>query len=125
MVRIVYVEDNEDNVFMLQTRLELTNEFQLSIAANGRDGLALIGRERPDLVLMDLNLPDIDGLEATRRLRADPVTAAIPIIALSAHAMSEDREKALHAGCNDFETKPVDFARLVGKMKALLGRSTK
>jgi CheY-like chemotaxis protein len=120
MIRIVYVEDNDDNVFMLQTRLELTEGYEVLVAANGHDGLALIARERPDLVLMDLNLPDIDGWEATRRLKADPATAKIPVIALTAHAMSGDREKALAAGCDEFDTKPVDFERLLQKMRALL-----
>jgi CheY-like chemotaxis protein len=120
MTRIVYVEDNDDNVFMLQTRLELTEGYQVLVAANGNEGLALVARERPDLVLMDLNLPDIDGWEVTRRLKADPGTADIPIIALTAHAMSGDREKALAAGCDEFDTKPVDFERLLQKMKTLL-----
>ncbi|MGH6913061.1 MAG: response regulator [Geminicoccales bacterium] len=120
MTRIVYVEDNDDNVFMLQIRLELTESYQVLVAVNGHDGLALIAAERPDLVLMDLNLPDIDGWEVTRRLKADPATADIPIIALTAHAMSGDREKALAAGCDEFDTKPVDFDRLLRKMRVLL-----
>jgi CheY-like chemotaxis protein len=120
MTRIVYVEDNDDNVFMLQTRLELAEGYQVLVAANGSEGLALVARERPDLVLMDLNLPDIDGWEVTRRLKADPGTADIPVIALTAHAMSGDREKALAAGCDEFDTMPVDFDRLLQKMKTLL-----
>ncbi len=123
MTRIVYVEDNDDNVFMLQTRLELSEGYQVLVAANGNEGLALVAKERPDLVLMDLNLPDIDGWEVTRRLKADPVTADIPVIALTAHAMSGDREKALAAGCDEFDTKPVDFERLLQKMRSLLNRS--
>jgi CheY-like chemotaxis protein len=123
MTRIVYVEDNDDNVFMLQTRLELTEGYQVLVAANGSEGLALVERERPDLVLMDLNLPDIDGWEVTRRLKADPGTADIPVIALTAHAMSGDREKALAAGCDEFDTKPVNFERLLQKMKSLLNGS--
>jgi two-component system, cell cycle response regulator DivK len=121
MPRIVYVEDNDDNVFMLQTRLELTEGYEVLIAVNGKDGLALIAKERPDLVLMDLNLPDIDGWEVTRRLKADPATATIPVIALTAHAMAGDREKALATGCDEFDTKPIDFGRLLQKMDALLG----
>jgi CheY-like chemotaxis protein len=123
MIRIVYVEDNDDNVFMLQTRLELTEGYQVLVAANGNEGLALVSRERPNLVLMDLNLPDVDGWEVTRRLKADPETADIPVIALTAHAMSGDREKALAAGCDEFDTKPVNFERLLQKMRSLLNRS--
>jgi CheY-like chemotaxis protein len=123
MTRIVYVEDNDDNVFMLQTRLELTEGYQVLVAPNGNEGLALVAKERPDLVLMDLNLPDIDGWEVTRRLKADPGTAGIPVIALTAHAMSGDREKALAAGCDEFDTKPVNFERLLQKMKSLLDDS--
>jgi len=121
--RIVYVEDNEDNVFMLQTWFELIGDFEILVAVNGNDGLAMVANERPDLVLMDLNLPDIDGWEVTRRLKADPSTAGIPVIALTAHAMSGDREKALAAGCDEFDTKPVDFDRLLQKVNALLGGS--
>ncbi len=120
MRRIVYVEDNDDNAFMLRTRLELDGEFEVLVAVNGNDGLAKIAVERPDLVLMDLNLPDIDGWEVTRRLKSDPATASIPVIALTAHAMSGDREKALAAGCDEFDTKPVDFDRLLKKMSTLL-----
>ncbi len=123
MRRIVYVEDNEDNVFMLQTRFELIGDFEVLVAVNGNDGLAMVANERPDLVLMDLNLPDVDGWEVTRRLKADPSTAGIPVIALTAHAMYGDREKALAAGCDEFDTKPVDFDRLLQKIGALLGGS--
>jgi CheY-like chemotaxis protein len=93
MTRIVHVEDNDDDVFMLQTRLELTEGYQVLVAATGSEGLALVAKERPDLVLMDLNLPDFDGWEVTRRLKADPGTADIPVVALTAHAMSGDRER--------------------------------
>ncbi len=123
MRRIVYVEDNEDNAFMLQTRFELIGDFEILVAVNGNDGLAMVANERPDLVLMDLNLPDIDGWEVTRRLKADPSTAGIPVIALTAYAMAGDREKALAAGCDEFDTKPVDFDRLLQKVNALLGGS--
>ncbi len=123
MRRIVYVEDNEDNVFMLQTWFELIGDFEVLVAVNGNDGLAMVANERPDLVLMDLNLPDIDGWEVTRRLKADPSTAGIPVIALTAYAMAGDREKALAAGCDEFDTKPVDFDRLLQKVNALLGGS--
>ena len=124
MRRIVYVEDNEDNAFMLQTRFELIGDFEILVAVNGNDGLAMVANERPDLVLMDLNLPDIDGWEVTRRLKSDPSTASVPVIALTAYAMSGDREKALAAGCDEFDTKPVDFDRLLQKVNALLGGST-
>ncbi len=124
MRRIVYVEDNDDNAFMIQTRLELMGEYEVLVAINGSDGLAMVANELPDLVLMDLNLPDIDGWEVTRRLKADPSTVSIPVIALTAHAMAGDREKALAAGCDDFDTKPVDFDRLLQKVNVLLGGST-
>ncbi len=123
MRRIVYVEDNDDNAFMLQTRLELMGEYEVLVAINGSDGLAMVANELPDLVLMDLNLPDIDGWEVTRRLKADPSTVSIPVIALTAHAMAGDREKALAAGCDEFDTKPVEFGRLLQKVNALLGGS--
>lgn len=123
MSRIVYVEDNDDNVFMLQTRLELAGGYEVLIAVNGEEGLALVASEKPNLVLMDLNLPDVDGWEVTRRLKADPVTADIPIIALTAHAMSGDRENALAAGCDEFDTKPIDFERLIRKINSLLSDS--
>jgi CheY-like chemotaxis protein len=122
--RIVYVEDNEDNAFLLQTRLELEGDFEVLVAVDGNDGLEMVGNERPDVVLMDLNLPDISGWEVTRRLKADPATAAIPVIALTAHAMSGDREKALAAGCDEFDTKPIDFDRLLRKIDALLDNPT-
>ncbi|MCG6876058.1 MAG: response regulator [Betaproteobacteria bacterium] len=120
MPRILYVEDNEDNVYMLKMRLELEDEFDVLVAGNGADGVARAGAERPDLILMDLNLPVIDGWEATRRIKADAQTREIPIIALTAHAMAGDREKALAAGCNDFDTKPIDLERLLGKIRTVL-----
>ncbi|MGI9353931.1 MAG: response regulator, partial [Rhizobiaceae bacterium] len=113
MKKILYVEDNEDNVFMLQMRLELEGGYELSIAANGTDGLSMAKAQKPDLILMDVNLPDIDGLEVTRRIKAYPEIAHIPVIALTSNAMSGDREKALAAGCDGFDTKPVDFDRLL------------
>jgi two-component system, cell cycle response regulator DivK len=123
MKRIVYVEDNDDNAFMLQARLELEGGYEVLVAVNGTDGLAMVANKKPDLVLMDLNLPDIDGWEVARRLKADPATAQIAIIALTAHAMSGDRETALASGCDEFDTKPVDLGRLLQKMTALLDRS--
>jgi two-component system, cell cycle response regulator DivK len=119
--RILYVEDNDDNVFMLKMRLELEDGFDVLVAANGADGVAVTAAEKPDLVLMDLNLPVIDGWEATRRIKADAQTRDIPIIALTAHAMAGDREKALAAGCDDFDTKPIDLERLIAKIRAVLG----
>jgi two-component system, cell cycle response regulator DivK len=120
-MKILYVEDNEDNVYVLKGRLERAGHTVL-IASDGERGIAVAVAEKPDLVIMDLSLPVIDGWEATRRLKAHPETQAIPVLALSAHAMAGDRERALAAGCDDFETKPIDFARLRGKIDALLGR---
>jgi CheY-like chemotaxis protein len=117
-MKILYVEDNDDNVYMLKNRLSRAG-FTVVIATTGSQGVAMATSESPDLILMDLTLPDIDGEEATRRLKADPATKGIPIIALTAHAMSGDREKALAAGCDDFDTKPVELQRLLGKISAL------
>ncbi|HEY0572220.1 MAG TPA: response regulator [Enterovirga sp.] len=120
MTRILYVEDNEDNVYLLQMWLDMLGEYELLVAADGAAGIAMAASEKPALILMDMNLPGIDGWEATRRLKADSRTAAIPVIALTAHAMMGDREKALGVGCDDFDTKPVDFDRLLGKIEAAL-----
>ena len=119
-MKILYVEDNDDNVYVLKNRLTRIGHTVL-VALDGQQGIAMAQSEKPDLILMDLSLPLLDGWEATRRLKASPDTSDIPVIALSAHAMSGDREKALEAGCDDFDTKPVDFARLRGKIEALLG----
>jgi len=119
MSRILLVEDNELNREMLSRRLQRKG-FEVLIAVDGLQGVDLAGQTRPDLVLMDMSLPGIDGWEATRRLKADAATAAIPVIALTAHAMAEDRARALAAGCDDFDTKPVDLARLLDKMDRLL-----
>lgn len=118
MTRVLYVEDNEDNVYMLQRRLERKG-YEVVVARDGAQGLALAQSEQPDLIIMDLSLPVLDGWEATRRLKADAATHHIPVIALSAHAMTGDREKALEAGCDDFDSKPVDFERLLGKLDRL------
>lgn len=120
MIKVLYVEDNDDNVYMLKMRLELLDEFEVVVAEDGEQGCAVAAAERPDLILMDLDLPVVDGWEATRRLKADPQTKSIPVIALSAHALSGAREKALAAGCDEFDTKPVEFERLLGKMRQLL-----
>jgi len=122
MTRLLYVEDNEDNVYMLTRRLKRRG-FEVSVAGDGQAGIEAARAEHPALVLMDLSLPVLDGWEATRRLKADPETRDIPIIALSAHAMEGDREKALEAGCDDFDTKPVELDRLLAKIAALLGET--
>ncbi len=120
MTRILYVEDNDDNVFMLRGRLQRRG-FEVSHAENGQVALDHVASDRPALILMDLSLPVMDGWEAARRLKADPATADIPVIALSSHAMSGDREKALAAGCDEYETKPVELRSLIAKIEALLG----
>lgn len=121
MIKILYVEDNDDNVYMLKMRLELLDEFEVVAAEDGEKGCAAALAERPDIILMDLDLPVIDGWEATRRLKSDPATRDIPVIALSAHALSGSREKALAAGCDEFDTKPVEFERLLAKIRQFLG----
>ena len=120
MSKILLVEDNEMNRDMLSRRLKRKG-FEVLLAVDGQEGVELSRSESPDLVLMDMSLPVIDGWEATRQLKADPETAAIPVIALTAHAMAGDREKAIGAGCNDYDTKPVELPRLLGKIRALLG----
>ena len=120
MTKILYVEDNDNNVYMLKMRFELLDGFEVLVAGDGEVGCAKAAAELPDIILMDLDLPVVDGWEATRRLKADQKTRHIPIIALTAHAMSGSREKALAAGCDDFDTKPVDFDRLMQKVNRLL-----
>jgi two-component system cell cycle response regulator DivK len=119
MTRILYVEDNEDNVYMLTRRLERAG-FEVIVAADGEQGVAAARAERPDLILMDLSLPVLDGWEATRRLKNAEETRAIPVIALSAHAMPGDREKALEAGCDDYDAKPISMPSLLAKIRTLL-----
>ena len=121
-MKILYIEDNDDNVYMLKNRLTRAG-FTVVVATDGAHGIAMAATEKPDLILMDLTLPDIDGEEATRRLKADPATKHIPVIALTANAMNGDREKAIAAGCDDFDTKPVEMPRLLEKIgaKASLG----
>ena len=121
MTRILYVEDNDDNVYMLKLRFELLDGFEVLVAEDGEAGCAKAIAENPDVILMDLDLPVVDGWEASRRLKNNPATHDIPIIALTAHAMSGSREKALAAGCDEFDTKPVDFDRLMQKINSLLG----
>ena len=118
-MKILYVEDNEDNVYVVRSRLTRAG-FTILIATDGEQGVSMAATEQPDLILMDLSLPVIDGWEATRRLKATPKTKHIPIVALTAHAMAGDREKALNAGCNDFDTKPIELPRLLQKIRALL-----
>jgi two-component system cell cycle response regulator DivK len=122
MKKILLVEDNEMNRDMLSRRL-VRNGFEVIMAVDGEQGVVMARSERPDLILMDMSLPVLDGWEATRRVRSSEATAAIPIIALTAHAMSGDREKAIEAGCNDYDTKPIEMPRLLGKINALLARS--
>ena len=112
MTKVLYVEDNDDNVYMLKMRLELLNDFEVVTAEDGEKGCAMALSERPDIILMDLEMPGVDGWEATRRLKADPQTRDIPVIALSAHALA--------AGCDEFDTKPVEFERLVATLRRLL-----
>jgi two-component system cell cycle response regulator DivK len=120
MAKILLVEDNEMNRDMLSRRL-IRNGHQVVIAIDGQQGVSMALSELPDLILMDMSLPVIDGWEATRQVRANDATRKIPVIALTAHAMSGDREKAMEAGCDDYDTKPVEITRLLGKMTALLG----
>ncbi len=120
MPRILLVEDNEMNRDMLSRRLA-RKKYEVLVAVDGGEGVVMARSEAPDLILMDMSLPVVDGWEATRQLKASPETKAIPIIALTAHAMSGDREKAMEAGCDDYDTKPVELPRLLGKIEALLG----
>ena len=119
MKRILIVEDNEMNRDVLSRRLRRSG-YEVIIATDGLDGLAMAARDRPDMILMDLGLPEMDGWECARRLKAQADTRHIPIIALSAHAMVGNRQRALDAGCDDFDTKPIDFAGLLKKMERLL-----
>ncbi len=120
MIKVLYIEDNDDNVYMLKMRLELLDEFEVLTAEDGEKGCEMAATERPDIVLMDLEMPGIDGWEATRRLKSNPDTRDIPVIALSAHALAGFREKALAAGCDEFDTKPVEFDRLVATLRRVL-----
>ena len=121
MRKILYVEDNEDNIYMLTRRLK-KNGFEIVVARDGEAGIEAVGKENPDLILMDLSLPKLDGWGATKELKNNDKTQHIPIIALSAHAMQEHKESALGAGCNDYDTKPVDFPRLLSKIEEQLTR---
>ncbi len=120
MRKILLVEDNELNRDMLSRRLARSG-YEVAVAVDGAQGIEMARSLTPDVILMDIGLPGIDGLEATRRLKAEPGTSAIPIVALTANAMAGDQEEALAAGCDEYDTKPVDITRLVGKIQALLG----
>src|SRR5262249_28931460 len=120
VTKVLYVEDNDDNVFMLKMRLELLGDFEGLTAGGGGKGCTMAVSERPDIILMELEMPNVDGWEATRRLKGNPQTRDIPIIALSAHALAGEREKALAAGCNEFDTKPIEFDRLVATLRRIL-----
>ena len=117
-MKILYVEDNDDNIYMLENRLKRAG-FTVMIARDGAQGVAMAAAELPDLILMDLGLPVLDGWEATRQIKSAPQTKHIPVIALSANAMTGDRERAMAAGCDDFDTKPLELPRLLAKIRAL------
>lgn len=123
MPRILLVEDNEMNRDMLSRRL-LRRGYEVVVAVDGQQGVDLAGSTQPQVILMDMSLPVIDGWEATRRIKADPATKAIPVIALTAHAMAGDREQALAAGCDDYDTKPIDLTRLLPKIEKYAGPGT-
>ncbi len=121
MTRILYVEDNDDNIYMLTRRLRRKG-YDVVVATDGEKGVEMSLSAEPSLILMDLSLPVVDGWEAARRIKSAPETRNIPIVALSAHAMEGDRESAIAAGCDDYDTKPVDFARLLAKIETLLSK---
>jgi CheY-like chemotaxis protein len=124
MPKVLLVEDNEMNRDMLSRRLARRG-FEVTVAADGREGVDIARREMPDIILMDMSLPVLDGWDATRMLKADGATRAIPVIALTAHAMAGDREKALECGCDDYDTKPIEMQRLLEKMDRLLPAKAK
>ena len=120
MVKVLYIEDNEDDVYMLKMRLELLGNFEVLTAKDGEKGCEMAAAEKPDIILMDLEMPVVDGWEAARRLKDNPQTRDIPIMALSAHALAGEREKAIATGCNEFDTKPIEFDRLVATVRRIL-----
>jgi len=120
VTKVIYVEDNDDNVFMLKMRLELLGDFEVLTAEDGEKGCEVAAAEQPDIILMDLEMPVIDGWEATRRLKGNPQTRDIPVIVLSAHALAGEREKAIAAGCDEFDSTPIEFDRLVATMRRVL-----
>ena len=123
MIKVLYVEDNDDNVYMLKMRLELLGDFEVLAAEDGEKGCEMAVSERPDIILMDLEMPVMDGWQAARRLKSTPGTSK-PIIGLSAHALAGEREKALAAGCDAFDTKPVEFERLVATVRRVFASCT-
>jgi two-component system cell cycle response regulator DivK len=124
VIKILYVEDNDDNIYMLRMRFELLEGFNVLVAEDGVSGVEKAAAELPDVILMDLDLPLIDGWEATRRIKGNAATRHIPVIALTAHAMPGSREKALAAGCDEFDTKPIEFDRLIQKINSVLAHSS-
>jgi CheY-like chemotaxis protein len=120
VVKVLYIEDNDDDVYMLKMRLELLGDFEVLTAEDDEKGCALAAAERPDIILMDLEMPVVDGWEASRRLKGNSQTQDIPIIALSAHALAGEREKAIATGCVEFDTKPIEFDRLVATVRRVL-----
>jgi CheY-like chemotaxis protein len=117
---VLYVEDNDDSVYMLKMRLELLGDFEVLTAGDGQKGCEMAAAEQPDIILMDLEMPVVDGWEATRRLKGNPQTRGIPIIILSTHALAGEREKAIAAGCDEFDTTPIEFDRLVATVRRIL-----
>ena len=120
MTKVLYIEDNDDNVYMLKMRLELLGDFEVLAAEDGQKGCEMAATEQPDVILMDLEMPVVDGWEATRRLKGNPQTRDIPVIVLSAHALAAEREKAIAAGCDEFDTTPIEFDRLVATVRRVL-----
>ena len=120
VVKVLYIEDNDDDVYMLKMRLELLGNFEVLTAQDGEKGCEVAAAERPDIILMDLEMPGVDGWEAARRLKGNSQTQGIPIIALSAHALAGEREKAIATGCEEFDTKPIEFDRLVAMVRRVL-----
>jgi CheY-like chemotaxis protein len=120
VVKVLYIEDNDDDVYMLKMRLELLGNFEVLTAEDGEKGCEVAAAEQPDIILMDLEMPVVDGWEAARRLKRNSQTQDIPIIALSAHALAGEREKAIATGCEEFDTKPIEFDRLVATVRRVL-----
>ncbi len=123
MPKILVVEDNEENRDSLSRRLQRRG-FEVVLAADGRIGVEMAKAEKPDLILMDMNMPEVDGWEATRQIKADAAIAGVHVIALTAHAMTGDRERAIEAGCSDYHTKPIEFAKLLGQIESILQGGT-
>jgi two-component system cell cycle response regulator DivK len=123
VTKVLYIEDNDDNVYMLKMRLELLGDFEVLAAQDGQKGCEMAATEQPDIILMDLEMPVVDGWEATRRLKGNPQTRDIPVIILSAHALAGERERAIAAGCDEFDTTPIEFDRLVATMRRVLAHS--